>query len=196
MSFPLMNYSNFSTQNNFSKNDNQTDYSIVYFESSFSLSIFKLLIMLIGNLETKDMGLDTLNWDSIINFVIYGCFIFVMPILFLNIFTGISIDEVKNMFDNSLAESVEVKIEYVKKVKFLMHILDKFYKIVRKNSRVKKKNNENKFFNKLSSKIKSFVKISKKTIEIKEEKKEDLTIIMEELKTLKFTIQNIEENIK
>jgi len=190
------NYSNLSTQSNFSKNDNQTDYSIVHFESSFSLSIFKLLIMLIGNLETTNMGIDTFSWDSIINFVIYGCFIFVMPILLLNIFTGISIDEVKNMFDNSLAESVEVKIEYIKKVKFLMHKLDKFYKKVRKNSKLKKKNGENNFFSKLPVNIRSFVKISGKKNEIDEEKKADLTQIMEELKTLKFTIQNIEENIK
>jgi hypothetical protein len=60
-----------------------------------------------------DLGLDQINKNNFINYFIYALFIFVMPILFINIFTGISIDEVKDLIDRSKAENIAIKINYV-----------------------------------------------------------------------------------
>jgi len=95
---------------------NQTFNRIENFNASFSMSSFKLFTMLVGNLETEDMGIENLDLNNMINFLIYGCFIFLMPILFINIFTGISIDEVKTMIEESEAKNIAKKIEFVNKI--------------------------------------------------------------------------------
>ncbi|CAF0878346.1 unnamed protein product [Brachionus calyciflorus] len=97
---------------------------VVYLNSSFELSLYRLMIMTIGNVGTDDMGIDRIN-DNLINFFVYLLFIFLMPILFLNIFTGISIDEIKNLIENCDAENISNKIEYTKKFdKIVKHKYD------------------------------------------------------------------------
>jgi len=86
---------------------------ISHFNGTFSNSVFKILTMLLANIETDEMGIDSFNWENSVNFIIYGCFILIMPILFINIFTGVSIDEVKRLIENSRAEHASNKIEYI-----------------------------------------------------------------------------------
>ena len=69
--------------------------------------------MTVGQVNIDDMGIDNLNKDNLINYFIYGIFIFVMSILFINIFTGISIDEIQSIIQNSEAENISSKIQYV-----------------------------------------------------------------------------------
>ena len=101
--------------------------------------------MSIGNLESDNMGIDTLNEFSAINFIIYLAFIFFLPILFVNIFTGITIDEIQNLFETSRAEDALAKIDYIikfedlKKSLILKYVLpkiefliDKFYIVLDK----------------------------------------------------------------
>ncbi len=78
-----------------------------------------------GQMSVDNMGIDYLQSASLLNFFIYCCFLFIMSILFMNIFTGIALDALQDMMENSEAESVSTKKEYV----FLMEKLSfKFQK--------------------------------------------------------------------
>lgn len=106
------NSSKINGTNHFNEN-NQKFNLINHFNGTFSNSIFKILIMLLANLETDEMGIDSFSSENSVNFIIYGFYILIMPILFISIFTGISIDEVKNIIENSHAEHASNKIEYI-----------------------------------------------------------------------------------
>jgi uncharacterized protein (DUF2344 family) len=95
--------------------------------------------------DTENLGLDNLNKNNFINYFIYGLFLFIMPILFINIFTGISIDEVQALIDRSKAENIAIKINYVhnfdlikskyfgcKPILFLINAFERFLKVFSK----------------------------------------------------------------
>ncbi|CAF0793983.1 unnamed protein product [Brachionus calyciflorus] len=96
----------------FSENDNP----IEFFNSTFELSFFKILTMGVGSLSTDDMGVENINGLGFINCAIYATFIVIMPVLLINIFTGISIDEVQKLIENSEVQMIINKIEYVIKL--------------------------------------------------------------------------------
>ena len=79
------------------------------------------------------MGIQELNWYSSVNFLIYGLFIFIMTILFINIFTGISIDEIQRLIQHSEAHIQSRKIDYVFKVEKLneRYFLKNYRKIIK-----------------------------------------------------------------
>jgi hypothetical protein len=126
----------------YSDNEMYSNNNMATFNSSFELTFFKVYTMSVGNVETEGLGLDRLNKHSFINYIIYGLFLFLMPILFINIFTGISIDEVKDLIDRSKAENIAIKINYVhnfelikstycccRPIMFLINSFEKFLKI-------------------------------------------------------------------
>ena len=84
--------------------------------------------MFLGDLETNEMGINELG----INFLLYGLFIILMPILFINIFAGISIDEIQKIIENSEAENISYRIEYVNKIESFRKtiILNKFINLL------------------------------------------------------------------
>jgi hypothetical protein len=92
---------------------------MIHFNDSFSNSIFKSFEFLVGGLSTENMGIKELNSYSFINYIIYGCFIFIMTILFINIFTGISIDEIQSLIEHSEAQKRSRKIDYIFKLEAL-----------------------------------------------------------------------------
>jgi hypothetical protein len=67
----------------------------------------------LGGLNTEQMGIEIINEKTMVNYIIYGCFIFFMPILFLNIFQSISIGEIQNLYEESEANEMRKKIEYI-----------------------------------------------------------------------------------
>ncbi|RNA12779.1 hypothetical protein BpHYR1_023873 [Brachionus plicatilis] len=89
--------------------------------------------MFTGGLMTEEMGLEEINNETFINHFLYILFIFMMVILFLNVFTGISIDAVSELIKNSVADGVSNKIEYVDKIEEIMtNNNNKFLFLVRK----------------------------------------------------------------
>jgi Leucine-rich repeat (LRR) protein len=101
-------------------NTNHTErHHMTHFIGTFSNSLFKTLEFLVGGITTESMGLEELNSLSFINFIIYGLFIFIMTILFINIFTGISIDEIQSLIQHSEAQIQTRKINYVFKIETL-----------------------------------------------------------------------------
>jgi hypothetical protein len=84
-----------------------------YFNTSFEFNLFQLTAFSLGGISTENMGIEFIEGKTLVNYLIYACFIFIMPIMFLNIFQSISIGEVQNLFENSEANEVRTKIEYV-----------------------------------------------------------------------------------
>jgi hypothetical protein len=111
------------TNQNFITNNNQSEeisnQLMTHFNGTFSNSIFKTFEFLVGNIITENMGVEVFNLHSFVNFLIYGLFIFIMTILFINIFTGISIDEIQKLIKHSEAQITSRKIEYVFKIESL-----------------------------------------------------------------------------
>jgi hypothetical protein len=144
----------------FRNRTNETHQMTYFINDSFSNSIFKSFELLVGGINTDNMGIKEFNSSSFINFFIYGCFIFMMTILFINIFTGISIDEIQSLIKHSQAEIQSRKIEYIFKIEALnnryfkklslnFNYLNKFILFIK--SKIKKNNNDveetNKIFN-------------------------------------------------
>jgi len=84
-----------------------------YFDGAFGLNLFQLTKFSLGNLETDDMGIEIINEKTLVNYIIYACFIFIMPILFLNIFQSISIGEIQQLYEDAEANEIRNKIEYI-----------------------------------------------------------------------------------
>ena len=133
------------------------------FEGDFAFNFYTILTMLAGQITTTGMGINELNQNTIIDFIIFGIFIFIIPILFINIFTGISIDEIRKLIDNSKNEIIIAKIDYVYKLethkifnsKTVKTLLDRFYQRYDKFIASTKKN-----------------EIYKKYLKVKEQRKE------------------------
>lgn len=88
-------------------------YNIPYFNVSFELSFMQMATMVIGNDGTDNMGIANIVPENMINFILYLTFLFMVPILFINIFTGIAINAIEELIENSEANIIMNKIEYV-----------------------------------------------------------------------------------
>ena len=83
------------------------------FNGTRAFNLVQLLLFTTGSLATEQMGIETLQWKTSVNFLIFVLFIFFMTILFINIFTGISIGEVQDLIQNADAEIIETRIKFV-----------------------------------------------------------------------------------
>jgi len=121
----VLSFRNRTNQNfitNYNQSEEISNQLMTHFNGTFSNSIFKTFEFLVGNIITENMGVEVFNLHSFVNFLIYGLFIFIMTILFINIFTGISIDEIQKLIKHSEAQITSRKIEYVFKLEGLNKI--------------------------------------------------------------------------
>jgi hypothetical protein len=151
---------------------NDGDSQMSQFNNSFEFDSFKILLFSMGQATLDNMGIDYLQSSSLLNFFIYSCFIFIMSILFMNIFTGIALDALQDMMENSEAESVSIKIEYV----FLMEKLSFTFQVI-KNKLDDKIEKANQFFeDKLVAPVQTFYcHYLSKDLSVKAKKKEFVT---------------------
>ena len=84
-----------------------------FFNTSFEYSLPLIYTMMAGNHQLEDMGINNFTWPNLINFIICFCFLFVISTLALNIFTGIAIDEIRNLIADSNIRITKDKISYV-----------------------------------------------------------------------------------
>jgi Leucine-rich repeat (LRR) protein len=92
---------------------NMGENQMSHFNKTFELNLFQLTKFSLGNLETDDMGIEVIDEKTLVNYIIYACFIFIMPIMFLNIFQSISIGEIQKLYEDSEANEIRKKIEYI-----------------------------------------------------------------------------------
>jgi len=83
------------------------------FNSSFEHSFALVYTMMVGNLQTENMGLTNLTWPNLVNFFMFLAFLFIISTLALNIFTGIAIDEIKSLIADSNIQIMKDKINYI-----------------------------------------------------------------------------------
>ncbi|CAF0974603.1 unnamed protein product [Brachionus calyciflorus] len=100
---------------------NDEDY-ISTFNKTFEYTLFRIITMTTGSIDTEEMGINVLKRESFINFIIYLFFILFMPILFVNILIGISIGEVEKLLDNSEVEVFRKKVSYIMKFENLVRL--------------------------------------------------------------------------
>jgi len=192
----------------FRNRTNETHQMTHFINDSFSNSIFKSFELLVGDINTDNMGIKEFNSYSFINFFIYGCFIFMMTILFINIFTGISIDEIQSLIKHSQAEIQSRKIEYIFKIEALN---DRYFKKLSLNfnclSRfimfIKKNNNHveetNKIFN--NNNKTNNINDEFEQVKINNNKIAELKMIMQSKfesihKNIKKEIQNLDKRLE
>jgi hypothetical protein len=108
-SLSFMNRSTYYLKTNY----NETQILMSRFNGTFEFNLIQLLTFMTGGLQTENMGIEKVHLYNLVNFLIYLVFIFFMTILFLNMFTGISIDQVQDLIKNAEAETIEAKIKYI-----------------------------------------------------------------------------------
>ncbi len=94
-------------------NYNETQTLMSRFNGTLEFNLIQLLTFMTGGLQTENMGIEEGHLYNLVNFLIYLVFIFFMTILFLNMFTGISIDQVQDLIKNAEGETAEEKIKYI-----------------------------------------------------------------------------------
>lgn len=83
------------------------------FNQSFEASLIKIYLMMAGDYESEDLGLDEFNTANLINFFLYFIFVFLLSTLSFNIFTGIAINEINKLIDDANIRIMRNKIEYI-----------------------------------------------------------------------------------
>jgi len=86
------------------------------FNGSFAHSLPLIYSMMAGNHQVKDMGVDEIHKmtsKDLFNFIMCLFFLFVISTLAFNIFTGIAIDEIRNLIADSNIQITKEKISYV-----------------------------------------------------------------------------------
>jgi len=83
------------------------------FNSSFEYSFALVYTMMVGNLQTEDIGITNLTLPNLVNFFIFITFLFIISTLAFNIFTGIAIDEIKSLIADSNVQIMKDKITYI-----------------------------------------------------------------------------------
>jgi len=77
--------------------DNSSSFDTINnFNVSFENSFFQIYSFMVGNIQANDMGLDNLTGPNLVTFGIFIIFLFLIPSLAFNIFTGIAINEIQN----------------------------------------------------------------------------------------------------
>lgn len=106
--------------------NNTLDIGPNMFNESTSHSLIRLITMTLGDYQNNEMGLgDEANTINL-NYIIYLLAVFLLPLLIINIFMGISVDELRRMIDASHNHNVRLRCEYVLKIQDVVVNLLKF----------------------------------------------------------------------
>jgi Leucine-rich repeat (LRR) protein len=103
------------------------------FNTTFEFNLFQILQFGLGGIATSQMGIDMIQGSNFVNYVIYGCFIFIMPIMFFNILTAISLDAIGDMMKNASDNIILNKIEYFEVKEFYQ----KFFMECREDQKIR-----------------------------------------------------------
>jgi ankyrin repeat protein len=91
----------------------RTHFGVSYYNTTGTASVIKTLTMVIGELDSSQMGLEE---RSIINYIIYFLFISIMSVIILNLFVGIAVGEINTVLDEADIQQISMRIIFVLKV--------------------------------------------------------------------------------
>jgi len=106
------NRAHFKGGEEYYSSDNSSFETVDFFNGSLAYSFPLIYSMMAGSHQVEDMGVDNLTWPNLINFIICLFFLFVISTLAFNIFTGIAIDEIRNLIADSNMQITKDKISY------------------------------------------------------------------------------------
>ena len=75
--------------------------------------ILKTFIMVLGGIETGELGLAE---NTIVNFIIYFLFISIICVILVNLFVGIAVGEITTVLDEADVQQISMRIIFVLKV--------------------------------------------------------------------------------
>lgn len=94
------------------------------FNASLSLSMVRFFTMILGDYNNNEMGLgDEVTLSTLATYTLYLSCIFIVVLLLVNMFQGISVDELSNLIDESHNHNVKLRCEYVLGIQ---HVLTEF----------------------------------------------------------------------
>ena len=171
----------------------RSHFGVIYSKfDSLGYSLIRTITMVIGELDSSKMGLDSSqlgleSFDALPNLIIYLLFIGIMCIIFLNLFVGIAVDDIKKILDEADIQLICNHIFYVLRIQRVVFRLYTRFEFSKKilNMNFKKYNSQN--LNKLLSLADS---LKDKTFNYLT--KEDLTInLLDPQKRLENIILNV-----
>ena len=83
------------------------------FNRTFEFNVYQMYAMMIGNFNIDGMGVDTFTGPNLLNFGILFLFMFLITSLAFNIFTGIAINEINTLIEDSNIQIMRDKINYI-----------------------------------------------------------------------------------
>ena len=187
----------------------RTHYGVNYFNST-EYSIIRTITMVVGELDTANMGLlhPNNNVQLITNYLIYFLFIGLMCTIMLNLFVGIAVGEIKTVLDEADIQQTSMRIMFVLKVQSTVNSLEKniFFKrcfgkkILNMNFKNYNHNNENgivKLVDLLKMKLQKIFSSSEQRIILSDPQKrleeafnETSRFTTEQIKSIKFGFSN------
>jgi hypothetical protein len=75
--------------------------------------LLKVLIMVLGGIETDELGLEE---NTVINYVIIFLFICIVCVILVNLFVGIAVGEINTVLDEADIQQISMRIVFVLKV--------------------------------------------------------------------------------
>lgn len=100
----------------------RSNFGVTYFNST-GYSIIRTLTMVVGELDTAKMGLN--SHDSIPNYFIYFMFIGLMCTIVLNLFVGIAVGEIKTVLGEADIQQTSMRIMFVLKIQSALYLFRK-----------------------------------------------------------------------
>ncbi len=132
----------FKVRSNFGVNYSETD--------SLGYSLIRTITMVIGELDSSKMGLDSSQSgldsnETFPNLLIYFLFIGLMCTIFLNLFVGIAVDDIKKILDEADIQLICTQIFYVLRIQKAVLPLYNYFGFLKKilNMNFKKYNSQN-----------------------------------------------------
>ena len=88
----------------------RSNFGVSHYSNSTSLSLVRTFTMVIGDLNSDEMGLnDGLN----VNYFIYCFFISIMCVIILNLFVGIAVGEISTVLNEADIQQISMRIVFV-----------------------------------------------------------------------------------
>ncbi len=86
-------------------------FGVTFVDTNSNAFVIKSLAMMIGELNTDEMGLDK---GFAVNYVIYTLFICIMCVIVLNLFIGIAVGEISTVLDEA-----DIQVCFFTSLKFI-----------------------------------------------------------------------------
>lgn len=98
------------------------------YNGSFWLQAIRTMAITLGEYDSQNMGLgDDIDTNTLINYILYPVFLFVMPLIVINMFLGISVGEIEKLLDDAANQIVRLRVMFV--IKHMLAIINELDRV-------------------------------------------------------------------